>query len=92
MNLLQKLEDQYDHELLEQATRASRLRVASHTWEAFRMTAIEGVPAKEVAAQLSMKIATVYEARSSVLKKLKEERELLEFGRENSPSRKPERD
>ncbi len=91
-DLLQKLEDEYDHELLEQATLRVRLRVASHTWEAFRMTALEGVPAKDVAAQLSMKIATVYEARSSVLKKLKEERELLEFGRENSPSRNPERE
>lgn len=85
-DLIRQLEDQYDHELLEQATVRVRLRVASHTWEAFRLTALDGVPAAEVAARLNMKIATVYEARSSVLKKLKEERESLEFGRERPHS------
>ena len=84
-DLLRRLETQFDHELLEQATIRVRLRVASHTWEAFRLTALEGVPASDVAARLNMKIATVYEARSSVLKKLTAEREVLEYGRESSP-------
>jgi RNA polymerase sigma-70 factor (ECF subfamily) len=83
-DLIRHLEEQYDHELLEQATIRVRLRVASHTWEAFRLTAMDGVPAAEAAKRLNMKIATVYEARSSVLKKLKEERECLEFGQQDS--------
>ena len=78
--LVRQLEEQYDHELLEQAMVRVRLRVASHTWEAFKLTALDGVTAAEVAARLHMKIATVYEARSSILKKLRAERELLEEG------------
>ncbi|CAN5157548.1 sigma-70 family RNA polymerase sigma factor [soil metagenome] len=83
-DLIRHPKEQYDHELLEQATIRVRLRVASHTWEAFQLTAMDGIPAAEAAARLNMKIATVYEARSSVLKKLKEERKSLEFGQHDS--------
>lgn len=90
--LVRQLEEQYDHELLEQAMVQVRLRVASHTWEAFKLTAIDGVPAAEVASRLHMKIATVYEARSSITKKLRAERELLEQSSATNPSARSDRE
>jgi RNA polymerase sigma-70 factor (ECF subfamily) len=81
-DLVQRLEHEFDHELLEQAMLRVRLRVASHTWDAFRLTAIDDVPAAEVARRLEMKIANVYVAKSAVLKLLKEETEKLERNEE----------
>ena len=49
--LVQKLEEAFDHELLEAAKVQVRLRVAPHTWEAFRLVALEGLPVAEVAAE-----------------------------------------
>ena len=40
-----RLQEEFDHELLETAMQRVRLRLAPHNWEAFRLTAIEGVPA-----------------------------------------------
>jgi RNA polymerase sigma factor (sigma-70 family) len=87
--LVRQLEEQYDGELLEQAMARVRLRVASHTWEAFKLTALDGVPAAEAAIRLHMKIATVYEARSSILRKLRSEREILEKGDDPKPATAP---
>ncbi|MBX3420940.1 MAG: sigma-70 family RNA polymerase sigma factor [Pirellulaceae bacterium] len=42
------------------------------TWQAFRMTAIENRSAAEVAQQLSISIASVYQARCRVLRRLKQ--------------------
>lgn len=77
-DLEERIEAEYERELFEEALRRVRLRVAPHTWEAFRLTALEGVRAAEVAQQLHMRVGTVYEARSSVVKKLQEERAALE--------------
>ena len=55
-----------------------RLRVAPHNWEAFRLTALEGVPAPEVALRLEMQIANVYAARSNVQRLVREEIEKLD--------------
>ncbi len=42
-------------------------RVQPHTWQAFRLLAIEGRPGSEVAALLGMEISTAYYvARSKV--------------------------
>jgi RNA polymerase sigma-70 factor (ECF subfamily) len=59
-----------------------RLRVAPHNWDAFRLTALEGVPACEAAGQLRMKVANVYAARSSVQRLVREEVEKLDRGQE----------
>ena len=53
-------------------------RVEPHTWEAFRLTAQEGLSGAEVAARLGMQVATVFVARSTVQKMLQEEARKLE--------------
>ena len=46
------------------------------------MTAVEGIPAPEVARRLGMKIARVYAARSTIQQRLQEECRLLESAQE----------
>src|SRR5262245_39273485 len=79
-DLIQKLQQAFDHELLEAAKVRVRLRVAPHTWEAFRLVALEGVPAAEVADTVRMQVAMVYVAKSKVQKMLQEELQKLEAG------------
>ena len=69
----QKMEEAFDLELLEVAKVRVRLRVAPHTWEAFRLVALEGLPAAEVAAMVHVQVAMVYVAKSKVQKMLQEE-------------------
>ena len=77
-DLILKLQDAFDHELLEAAKLQVRLRVAPHTWEAFRLVAIEGIAAEDVAANVGMQVAMVYVAKSKVQKMLREEIRKLE--------------
>jgi RNA polymerase sigma-70 factor (ECF subfamily) len=79
-DLAQKLAEAFDHDLLEAAKVRVRLRVAPHTWEAFRLVALEGLPAAEVAATVRMQVAMVYVAKSKVQKMLQEEIQKLEAG------------
>jgi RNA polymerase sigma-70 factor (ECF subfamily) len=79
-DLVQKLEEAFDHELLDAAKVRVRLRVAPRTWDAFRLVALEGMPAVEVAATLHMQVAMVYVAKSKVQKMLQEEIRKLEAG------------
>jgi RNA polymerase sigma factor (sigma-70 family) len=79
-DLVRKLEEAFDHELLEAAKVQVRLRVAPHTWEAFRLVALEGLPVAEVAARVHMQVAMVYVAKSKVQKMLQEEIRKLEEG------------
>ena len=44
-DLMELLNEQFDHELLDEAIVRVRLRVEPHTWEAFRLTAFEAWPA-----------------------------------------------
>jgi RNA polymerase sigma-70 factor (ECF subfamily) len=77
-DLVQKLEEAFDLELLEAAKVRVRLRVAPHTWEAFRLVALEGLPAAEVAARVHLQVAMVYVAKSKVQRLLQEEIRNLE--------------
>ena len=77
-DLIEKLEKAFDYELLEAAKVRVRLRVAPHTWEAFSLAAIEGLPVAEVAARVQMQVAMVYVAKSKVQKMLQEEIQKLE--------------
>src|SRR5262245_53140473 len=79
-DLIQRLEEAFDLELLEAAKVRVRLRVAPHTWEAFRLLALEGLPATEVAARVRLQVAMVYVAKSKVQKMLQEEIRKLEVG------------
>ena len=69
-DLLRRIEDEFDLELLEQAMAQVRGRVEPGTWEAFRLTALEGVPAAEAARRLGKQVANVYVLRSNVQKLL----------------------
>ena len=71
-DLARRLEAEFDLELLEEAERRVRRRVAPHTWEAYRLTAIEGLSGAEAAARLGMKVAAVFVSRSHVMKHLRE--------------------
>jgi RNA polymerase sigma factor (sigma-70 family) len=71
-DLVKLLEQAYDQELLALAMSDVRQRVQEHTWNAFQLTALEHVPAEEVAERLGMRIATVYRARSVVQNMLRE--------------------
>jgi RNA polymerase sigma-70 factor (ECF subfamily) len=65
-DLIQRLQETFDHELLEAAMARVRLRVTPHIWEAFRLTALEGLSGAEAAARLGMKVANVFVAKSDV--------------------------
>ena len=69
-DFLRRIEDEFDLELLEQAMARVRERVEPATWEAFRLTALEGAPAAEAARRLGKQVATVYVLRSNVQKLL----------------------
>jgi RNA polymerase sigma factor (sigma-70 family) len=77
-DLATRLEAAYDLERLEMAQASVRLRVEPHTWEAFRLTAMEGHSGAETAALLQMQVGTVFKAKSKVQQMLREELERLE--------------
>ena len=77
-DLARRLEEEFDRELLEQATELVRRRAAPRTWEAFRLLALEGWSGARVAEHLGMKVAAVFVARSQVQKRLREEVRRLE--------------
>jgi RNA polymerase sigma-70 factor (ECF subfamily) len=77
-DLAARLETAFDLERLEAAQARIRERVEPHTWEAFRLTAIEGQSGAEAAALLRMQVGTVFKAKSKVQQMLREEIERLE--------------
>jgi RNA polymerase sigma-70 factor (ECF subfamily) len=83
-DLLAHLEEEFDRELLEEAVARVRLRVAPQTWEAFRLTAVEGLSGQETAARIPMQVAQVFVAKRRVQKMLSAEVARLE-GRGESP-------
>jgi RNA polymerase sigma factor (sigma-70 family) len=79
-DLARGLEDEFDLELLERATVLVRDQVEPRTWEAYRLTAEEGLTGVEAAARLGMGAGAVYQAKSSVIRRLHEEVHELECG------------
>jgi RNA polymerase sigma-70 factor (ECF subfamily) len=72
-DLVKHLEDLFDQELLQEAMSRVRLRVASQTWQAFCLTALEGLSGAEAAARIPMQVAQVFVAKRRVQKMLQEE-------------------
>jgi RNA polymerase sigma-70 factor (ECF subfamily) len=72
------LEEQLDRELLEEAGCRVRLRVAPATWDAFRLTAVEGLSGQEAARRTGLSVGQVYVARHRVERLLREEVQKLE--------------
>jgi len=77
-DLTRWLDEEFSSALFEEAAARVRLRVHHHTWEAFRLTALEGMPGADAAAQLGMNVAAVFKAKSKVRAMLKEEVARLE--------------
>ena len=77
-DLVQQLNSAFDQELLEEALERVQARVEPHTWQAFHLTAFEGLSGAVVAEKLAMKVATVFKARSKVQQMLQEEIRKLE--------------
>jgi RNA polymerase sigma factor (sigma-70 family) len=77
-DLAARLEQAFDLERLEVAQARVRERVEPRTWEAFRLTALEGKSGADAAALLQMQVGTVFKAKSKVQQMLREEIERLE--------------
>jgi RNA polymerase sigma factor (sigma-70 family) len=84
-NLEQRLEGQFDRELLEEASARIRSRVEPRTWEAFRLIALEGKSGAEAARAIGVTVATAFKARSNVQKLLREEISRLEGDADTPP-------
>lgn len=79
-DLQARLLEAFDHELLEEATARIRLRVEPRTWDAFHLTAVEGLSGVEAAERTGMAVAAVFKAKSKIQKMLREEVRRLEEG------------
>src|SRR5260221_14087464 len=77
-DLMVRLEEEFDRELLEIAMARVRLRVAPQTWEAFRLTALEGLAGADAAEKIPMAVAQVFVARRRVQKMIQGEIARLE--------------
>jgi RNA polymerase sigma-70 factor (ECF subfamily) len=77
-DLAQRLQEQFDAELLAEATARVRQRVAAQTWEAFRLTALEGLSGAEAAQRLGGEVGAIYVSKHRVEKMLREEVQKLE--------------
>jgi RNA polymerase sigma factor (sigma-70 family) len=65
-------ETAWEQRLFAWACERARRDVSDTTWQAFWRTAVDGIPGKQVAADLDLSVAAVYLARSRVLARLKE--------------------
>ena len=65
-------EAEHQQRLLTWASEKVQSEVEPRTWQAFRLTAVEGRVGKEVAQELNMTVAAVYLAKSRVMARLKE--------------------
>lgn len=70
-------EMEYQRRLAAMAMERIRSEFQENTWQAFRLTAIEGVAAAEAAKQVGMSPGAIYVAKSRVLARLKEEVDVL---------------
>ncbi len=66
------LDLQYERTVFRWAAEQVRESVAEHTWDAFWLTNIEGLPATEAAARLKTRPGNIYFARSRVMARIKE--------------------
>lgn len=81
-DLKRRFEESFDRELMDIAIRRVQGRVAAPTWEAFRLTALEGLSGAEASRLLSASVAAVFVSKHRVQKLLKEEVRRLEASQE----------
>ncbi len=77
-DLTARIEEEFDLELVEMAKRAVKGRVGPQTWDAYRLTAEEGLAGSEAAARLGVPVANVFVAKSRVIRMLQDEIRSLE--------------
>ncbi len=70
--LSEEIETCHQQELLAEAERLVQPRVQPHTWQAYRLAAVEQKKAAEVAESLNLPVSEVYVAKSRVLKMLRD--------------------
>jgi RNA polymerase sigma-70 factor (ECF subfamily) len=72
-DLERQLDDAFDRELLEVAMHRIKTRVKPATWEAFHLTAFEGLSGADAAQRLQMPVGHVFVAKHRIQKMLQEE-------------------
>jgi RNA polymerase sigma factor (sigma-70 family) len=80
--LQERLAEAFDLELFEMAKARVRARVEPKTWEAFRLTAIEGLSGLEAAGRAGMSLTAAFKAKSKVQKMIREEVDRLRIDEE----------
>jgi RNA polymerase sigma-70 factor (ECF subfamily) len=71
--LERELEGFFDRDLFHMAMRRVEKRVKAATWDAFRLTTLEGLSGQEAGQRLNMPVANVFVAKNRVQKLLQEE-------------------
>jgi RNA polymerase sigma factor (sigma-70 family) len=71
-DLVRHIEEEFERELMDQAMALVRPRVRKRTWDAFRLTALEGCTGAAAAAQLKITVDRVYGAKSEVKKMIQD--------------------
>ena len=77
-DLVERLDAEFRREVMDRAMERVKRRVSARTWDAFRLTALEGLSGAAAAGRLEMQIARVYGARSEVKEMIREEVRKLE--------------
>jgi RNA polymerase sigma factor (sigma-70 family) len=72
-DLVARLEEQFDQEVLAEASARVQLRIDPVTWEAFRLQAEAGLSGAETARRLQRTVAAVFKARARVQSMLRDE-------------------
>jgi RNA polymerase sigma factor (sigma-70 family) len=78
--LAREVEAEFHQEVLAEALKRVRERVPAQRWEAFRLTALEGLSGEDAAARLGMPVGTVYTAKSKVQQLVRDEVRQIEDG------------
>jgi RNA polymerase sigma-70 factor (ECF subfamily) len=76
-DLERQLEDAFDRELLEVAMRRIKGRTKPANWEAFQLTAVDGLSGAEAAQKLGIPVGHVFVAKHRVQKQLQDEVRIL---------------
>ena len=72
IDLTARVEATFDQELLQIAIDTVKAKVAPATWDAFRMTAFEGILPQDAADKLGIRVSQVYLAKHRVQKQLQD--------------------